>query len=388
MSKVTFLINSLSLGGAEKVLSVIVEGLIKEKYDVRVILLEKSEFYEPPKEVEKVYLSNFTGKENALIKFLFLPIFAWRLKKYIKLHNIKLVQSHIFRSNYINILAKLLKSNHEAQIVITSIISTYKSRGLLGRTHHFLRKKLFSKADLIIWKSKRMQYDSNSLFNFKTKQIVINNPYNIEKIKKLSNEKIDDFEFDKNKVYLINIARMESFKKQEWIIKVLPFLDDNIELLLIGDGNNKQNLKNMANELGVIKRVHFLGKKSNPYKYLAKSNIFILSSDNGEGFPNALVEALACKVPVISSDCIAGPREILHPNSDIKKQLKKGDGFEIGDYGILFAIQDIKALKEAINYLLKNQKLYREYKSKSIKRARDFSVENIIKKYKNILNLR
>ena len=387
MNKITFLINSLSSGGAEKVLSVIIEELVKEKYSVRVIFLEKNEFYKLPKEVEKVYLSNFTGKENALIKFLFLSLFAWRLKRYIKLHNIKLIQSHIFRSNYVNLLAKLFGSNHKAQIVIAGIIGAYKNRKLIGKFNLYLIKKLFSKADLIIWKSKRMQYDANSLFNFNTKQIVINNPYHIEKIKKLSTEKIDDFEFDKNKMYLINIARMESFKKQEWIIKALPFLDDNIELILIGDGKNKQNLKNMANELGVSKRVHFLGKKSNPYKYLAKSDIFILSSDNGEGFPNVLVEALICEIPVISSDCIAGPREILYPSSDITKQLKKGDGFEIGEYGILFAIGDIRALKEAINFLLKNKKLYYEYKNKSIKRAEDFCVENIIKKYKKILNL-
>jgi len=388
MNKAIFLINSLSSGGAERVLSVIVEKLVKEKCDVRIIFLEKKEFYKLPKEVKKIHLSNFTGKENALIKFLFLPIFAWKLKKYIKLNNIKLVQSHIFRSNYVNILSKLLGSNHEVQIVITSILSAHKKRGLLGKINYFLIKTLFSKADLIIWKSKRMQYDANNLFNFNTNQVVINNPLNVEKIQKLSTEKIDDFKFDKNKVYLINVARMESFKKQEWIIKTLPFLNNKIELILIGDGKNKQNLKNIANELRVIKRVHFLGKKSNPYKYVAKSDIFILSSDNGEGFPNALVEALACKTPAISSDCVAGPREILHPNSDITKQLKKGDGFEIGEYGMLFAIWDIKSLKDAINYLLENKKLYYEYQSKSIKRAKDFSIENIIKNYKNILNLR
>ena len=128
MNEVTFLINSFSLGGTEKVLSVIVEELVKEKYNVRIIFLEKDEFYELPKEVEKIHLSNFTGKENALIKFLFLPLFAWRLKRYIKLHNIKLIQSHIFRSNYVNILAKLFGGNHKAEVVVTSLISNYKKK--------------------------------------------------------------------------------------------------------------------------------------------------------------------------------------------------------------------------------------------------------------------
>jgi len=61
LKKVTFLINSLSIGGAEKVLTVIITELVKQNYEIEVIFLEKNEFYKLPKEVKKTYLSNFTG---------------------------------------------------------------------------------------------------------------------------------------------------------------------------------------------------------------------------------------------------------------------------------------------------------------------------------------
>ena len=92
-----------------------------------------------------------------------------------------------------------------------------------------------------------------------------------------------------------------------------------------------------------------------------------------------------CEVPSISSDCLSGPREILAPNTDINKQLHIGDGFEIAKYGILYPVKDIKALQNAIEYLLENKELYKEYKNKSIERANDFSIYKIIDKYKEVI---
>jgi N-acetylgalactosamine-N,N'-diacetylbacillosaminyl-diphospho-undecaprenol 4-alpha-N-acetylgalactosaminyltransferase len=374
----------LAAGGAEKVLATIANELINE-YDIEVIFLEKNEFYELDKRIKKVYLSNFNGKESPIKKFVYLPILALKLKKYIKNHNINLLQSHVYRANYINILAKLLGSKHKTEIVVSGVISFYKKEGFVGKLNLFLIKYLFPKADLIIWKSKGMQYDAIKLFKLNNKQIVINNPNNLNEIAQLSEEKIKDFSFNPNKTYLINIGRMESFKKQEWIIRALKDLNEDIELILIGDGKNRKNLEELAKDLNLSKRVHFLGKKKNPYKYLKRSNIFVLSSDNGEGFPNVIVEALACGVPVIASDCISGPREILFPSSDIRKQLKYNDSFELGDYGILYPIGNTKELGRAIKYLLNNKEIYKNYQAKTSERAKDFSLEKIIEKYKKVL---
>ena len=384
MQKIIFLINSLSSGGAEKVLSVLANELVNQKYNIEIIFLEKNEFYELDKRIKKTYLSVFNGKENGIKKLLFLPILAWRLKKYIQNNDIKLIQSHVFRANYVNVLAKIFGANHQAQLVTAGRISRYKEESLIGKINLFLIKNLYKKADLLIYKSKGMMNDANKLFNFKNKSIVINNPYDIKKIKELFNEKVNDFVFKENKIYLVSVGRLISLKRNQDLIKSLKYLPQNIEIIFLGEGNEKENLLNLTKQLNVEKRVHFLGRVLNPYKYMVESDIFVSCSES-EGFPNVLVEAMICGLPVISSDCLSGPREILAPNTNINKQLKKGDDIEVAKYGILYPVGDVEKLVKAINLLIENKDLRKKYAELGLKRAKDFSIDKIVEQYKKVL---
>ena len=372
MQKITFLINSLSSGGAEKVLATIANSLVNDYY-VEIIFLEKNEFYKLDKRVKKTYLSNFNGNENGIKKLFYLPILAWKLKKYIQKNNIKLIQSHVYRANYINVLAKILGAKHKTQIVNAGRVSRYKEQGLLGKLNLFLIKYLYSRADLIILKSLGMQDDMQKLFHFTNKQIVINNPYDIEKIEKLSFEKVEDFNFDKDKKYLISVGRLISLKRNTDLIKALSKLDKSVEAIFLGDGNEKESLKNLAKKLRIEQRVHFLGQVDNPYKYLKNSDIFVSCSES-EGFPNVLVESMICEIPVISSDCVSGPREILAPE-------------ENNQYGFLFDVGDINQMVNDIGLLLVNKSLQKELIKKAKKRACDFSLDKILNKYKKVLEI-
>ena len=373
MQKIIFLINSLSTGGAEKILSILADEFIKKKYEVEIIFLEKNEFYNLDKKIKKTYLSNFNGSENSIKKLLYIPILAWRLKKYIKQNNISLIQSHIFRANYVNILAKLFGSRHIVQVVTAGRISRYKELGFNGKINLWLIKHLYSKADIIISKAKGMQDDMNKLFYFQNRQIVINNPYDITKIIALSGEDVTDFTFDINKKYLISVGRLIPLKRNHELIHSLQYLDASIEAIFLGDGSEKENLLDLAKKLNVKNRVHFLGQVQNPYKYLARSDIFVSCSES-EGFPNVLVEAMICGVPVVSSDCVSGPREILTPDKD-------------NEYGLLFCVGDSQKMIEHIKFLFNNNYERSKYIENAKKRAKDFSLENIIKEYKKVLEI-
>ncbi|KST62780.1 glycosyltransferase [Mastigocoleus testarum] len=102
-------------------------------------------------------------------------------------------------------------------------------------------------------------------------------------------------------------------------------------LVILGDGSEKYNLKNLISELGLEKDVYMEGFVDNPYAYMSKANAFVLSS-LWEGLGNVLIEAMACGCPVISTDCPSGPKEILAG----------------GKYGELTPVGDPKAMAEAI----------------------------------------
>ena len=371
--KIAFLINSLDGGGAERVVSTLLNNLVDE-YECHLILMEKKMSYTLDNRINIIHL-NENSNQNGILKLIRLPLMAYKLKKIIKNNNFTQVVSFLHRANYVNSLSKYISSH---QVVLSERIassSMYSNYSITSKISKYLIKKLYKKADLIIPVSNAIKNDLIENFNIQVEQKVIYNPYDIENINKLSQESID-INIDREKA-IITVGSLCERKNHKLIINAFKNIDDTFKLYILGVGSEENNLKQLVKELNIENRVIFLGFDNNPYKYLSKCDIFILGS-NSEGFPNVLAEAMVCGCSVISTDCLSGPREILAPDSDSKLQIQ--DSIEDAEFGVLTPINNESKMTEAINLMIKNKN------NKKVKqRANDFKIEKIIEEYKEVI---
>jgi glycosyltransferase involved in cell wall biosynthesis len=138
-------------------------------------------------------------------------------------------------------------------------------------------------------------------------------------------------------------------------------------LLILGKGEKKDELEKLTQSLGIEKKVFFLGFKKNHHKYIARSSIFVLSSD-WEGFSSVIMEAMACGVSVISTRCPSGPDEIIT------------DGVN----GLLVPVGDADAMAGAILRLLKDETLRKKLADAGRSRSEDFRVEKMVAGYEKV----
>ena len=377
--KIVFLINSLEGGGAERVVSTLLNSLVEE-YVCYLILMENKISYKLDNRINVINL-NEKSNQNGIVKLIKIPIIAYRVSKIIKQYELNQVISFLHRANYVNVISGLF-SNYK--VIISERIassSMYSDNSMTSKVSKFLIKNLYNKSDLIISVSNAIESDLKNNFNIKNKQVVIYNPYDIENINRLAQEPID-YEINKEKS-IITAGSLGKRKNHALLIKSFSMLDDEAyKLYVLGQGEDGQHLKTLVKVLNIESRVVFLGFDSNPYKYLSKCSIFVLSS-NSEGFPNVLAEAMVCGCSVISTDCLSGPREILAPNSDVVFPLK--DDIELAEYGLLTAIKNEEKLKEAMELMISNKALREKYSKKAKERMACFSIKKIIKQYEAVI---
>ncbi|MDF1875195.1 glycosyltransferase [Sulfurimonas sp. SAG-AH-194-I05] len=373
------LIYSLASGGAERVVSILLNEF-KYKYNITLVLMNDTMFYDIPKDTKIIFLEKSDPKENGIYKLLKLPLLGFQYKNICKENNIDVSLSFMNRPNYINTFSRLTGNNSRVLISERIVPSQeYKTAGIKDKISRNLIKHLYPKVDVIIPNAIGIKNDLLKNFLISPLLInVINNPINLTKLLISKGEFTD--EISQSIYTFITIGRFENQKNHKLMIEAMKNI--NAKLYIIGDGELRQALESQINELNLKLKVILLGRQENPYKYLAKADCFIFSS-NYEGFPNVLLEALACELPVISTDCQSGPREILSPTSDMEFQLK--DTIELADFGILTPVNCKDNLLKAMDLMMNDSKLRRSYKDKALDRAKEYDKDKIIQQWFDII---
>ena len=200
---------------------------------------------------------------------------------------------------------------------------------------------------------------------------VIRNPVDIDRIERLSREPVPHPWFsDLGTPVIIGVGRLHALKDFALLLRAFERIrrKRHARLVILGEGPERAELERKADELGIQDDLLMPGFQSNPFAWLARSSVFVLSS-RYEGLSNVIIEAMASGCPVVSTDCPFGPGEIIQ------------DGVS----GLLVPVGDEQALEQAIERVLDDSHLRDDLIEGGRKRAQDFSIERVGQSYENLL---
>ena len=214
-----------------------------------------------------------------------------------------------------------------------------------------LKQKYYNEHVIGISKSVVDNITDNLKIQVKSKHVVYA-PHNIERVRKLADEK------EINGDFIVSVGSLIKRKNHELLLKSFAILDSDLDLFIVGEGPEKENLQKLAKKLGIEKRVKFTGFEQNPYPYIKNAKVLV-SSSNSEGLPRVIVESLILNTPVVSTYSSEGVYEVM------EKELKE----------FVVPKNDEKTLSEKIKKALES---YPEIKEKYYKK---FSEEESFKRF-------
>lgn len=368
--KVLITAPNLITGGAEKQLIYLIEGLLKIGFNIVLLILELEGEYlaKVPKEVK--VLSPESPKPRKALKGF------WKVKEIMKAISKEkpdILYSRLWPTKVATVFAGRLLGKH---VVFSEdrTLSRFMDGGNTGKgcSSFYIKRTASRLASYVVPVSQGIADELKQVFKLNPEKVkLIYNGFDLEEMMENAAEEVDHpWLGDKREPVIGALGRMVELKGFDYLLQAVKLVNDKsvpIRLLMIGKGDLLEELKMKAEGFGIKNRVDFLGFKENPFAYLARCDLFVLSSLY-EGLPSTLIEAMALGLPVISTRCPTGPEEIIEDERS----------------GLLVPVADSKAIAEAIIRVLQDKDLNMRLRIEGKKRAEDFSLENMVTKFAEI----
>jgi GalNAc-alpha-(1->4)-GalNAc-alpha-(1->3)-diNAcBac-PP-undecaprenol alpha-1,4-N-acetyl-D-galactosaminyltransferase len=326
--RVTFIIPAVTSGGAERVMSVMANYWAAKGWEMTLITFDNGTvppFYALDSRIRHLPIDILQDSPNLLAAIK------------INLKRVQVLRSTIVETKP-DVVVSFMDTNNVLTLLATRRLTVpvvvneqiHPAMFPVGRIWELLRRWTYPRAHQVVAVTERaLQYFSADV---QARGCAIPNPA----LSVPSNQPPSATLLTKPS--LIAVGRLHPQKGFDLLLQAFSRLQARYpewSLTILGEGHLRSDLETLRDQLGLTDRVHFLGVVPDPQNFLKQADIFVMSS-RFEGFPNALCEAMACGLPVISTDCLSGPREIIRPDVD----------------GLLVASEDIAALTDAMARLM------------------------------------
>jgi glycosyltransferase involved in cell wall biosynthesis len=399
--KILILVDSLKIGGgSDKFAAILGSELHDEGYDVSFLTLSD----EDPKYEFKGDYYTLNEKDiygNNIKRFFKLLKYSPRVKKLCEELEIDAIISAGDPANFHALLSRYFFGN-ETRIIISQHMSP--DIFLESSIKSNLIKFFYPRADKTVCVSKEIEKILNEKYDVGN-TLTIYNMMDIEENIKLSHEELPHEYMEiivgqgEDRFNFINIGRLNHQKGQWFLIRSFRKVVDNYQnarLFIIGEGDLKHDLEYLIDELNLKNNVFLLGKVENVFPFLENCDCFVFTS-LWEGFGLVLVEALSVNLPIISTDCKTGPREILSPDLDLDAEIEYP--YE-GQYGILTqnfpnelvlkntdevpVIKSEEMLSDLMIKIMEDEELRKKYSNGQV-RAYKFDKDKILTQWSKLL---